>query len=320
MKGNLEEIGSDEAARSMEEEIDSSELAEFEAADIDIKAELSTKAILSVVESVLFSADKPQTVAIIKQAFKGTQVLVKDIKKALATLKFDCEEDSRGIKLEEVAGGYQLRTKKENMTYVQQMIKARNFRLSGPALEVLSLVAYNQPCVKAKVDDVRGVESGHLLRALMNRGLLVFDGKSELPGKPMLYKTTRKFLEIFSLKSISDLPSLREIDQLIPDGIGEEGQNKKESLNDVAQTLGEDLGVSYSQGEKELTKITDELTQISTTSDFFEQEKERMRKERDLIRSKSIQEAVLFGEEVSEKDKKWHDKYEIQNSEQDDSE
>lgn len=115
--------------------------------------------------------------------------------------------------LEEVAGGFQIRTKPDNQKYLQRTVKGRPFRLSGPALEVLAIVAYKQPCTKAMVDEIRGVESGHLMRGLLDRGLMHFAGKSELPGRPMFYETTRKFLEIFSLRNINELPSLNEIDQ-----------------------------------------------------------------------------------------------------------
>ena len=77
------------------------------------------------------------------------------------------------------------------------MFKKRPFRLSGPSLEALSIIAYSQPCPKQEIDQVRGVDSGHLLRTLMEKELVVFAGKSDLPGKPSLYKTSQKFLEVF---------------------------------------------------------------------------------------------------------------------------
>src|SRR5204863_3661148 len=101
------------------------------------------------------------------------------------------------------------------------LVKGRSFRLSGPALEVLSIVAYKQPVIKSEIDQIRGVESGHLVRALMEKNIVRFAGKSELPGKPMLYATTKEFLELFGLRNIRELPTLSEIDELIPEGIGE---------------------------------------------------------------------------------------------------
>jgi len=104
--------------------------------------------------------------------------------------------ERRGVTLEEVGTGFQLRTKVDHLQFIRQSVKARPFKLSGPALEVLSIVAYKQPVTKAQIDEIRGVESGHLLRALMEKNLVLFGEKSELPGKPMFYETSRKFLEV----------------------------------------------------------------------------------------------------------------------------
>jgi segregation and condensation protein B len=189
-------------------------------------------------------------------------------------------------------------------------VKARPFKLSGPALEVLSIVAYKQPCTKAQIDEIRGVESGHLLRAWMEKHLLNFGERSELPGKPMFYETTRKFLEIFGLRNIAELPSLHEIDQLIPEGIGDD-EPKKEKLSDLTGELSTQMtDASYSVGEDELLKITDELTQITTSSDFFEQEKQRMREKRDADRAQDIRERQIVGEEIDSKDLRWLERYE----------
>jgi segregation and condensation protein B len=187
-------------------------------------------------------------------------------------------------------------------------VKARPFKLSGPALEVLSIVAYKQPTTKAQIDEIRGVESGHLLRALMEKGLLNFGERSDLPGKPMFYETTRKFLEIFSLRNLQELPSLGEIDQLIPEGIGE--IEDKETLSDLTEKLSQQVGSTYSEGEDELLKISGELDQITTSSEFFEQEKVRQREKRDAERAQDIRERVLVGEAVDDKDKRWLERHE----------
>lgn len=286
------------------------ELEDFESASIEDLEALTEQQVMSVIESALFSTDKPASVAVIKQAFKGTNVRSKEIRSALARLQNEYVETGRGFTLEEVGGGFQLRTKAENMKYLRQSVKARPFKLSGPALEVISICAYKQPVTKAQIDEIRGVESGHLLRALMEKGLLSFGERSDLPGKPMFYETTRKFLEIFGLRNIQELPSLNEIDQLIPEGIGEE--KKKETLSDLTGELSHNFtGTSYSEGEDELLKITDELSEISTSSEFFEQEKQRQREKRDQERAQDIREAITVGEEVDSKDRKWLERYEL---------
>jgi segregation and condensation protein B len=303
-----------EAAASDEEEEEPSgddladtELGAFESAEIEDVEHLTVEQIRSVVESILFATDKPLSIAVIKQAFKGTQVKSKDIREALTALSEEYGGIQRGFTLQEAGGGFQLRTKAENMKYLRASVKARPFKLSGPALEVMSIVAYKQPVTKAQIDEIRGVESGHLLRALMEKHLVTFGERSDLPGKPMFYETTRKFLEIFGLRNLQELPSLSEIDQLIPEGIGE--VEDKETLSDLTGQLSNEIGKTYSEAEDELLKITDELTQISTSSEFFEKEKERMREKRDLERAQNIREALAIGEQVEDKDQRWLERY-----------
>ncbi|HMN69498.1 MAG TPA: SMC-Scp complex subunit ScpB, partial [Bdellovibrionales bacterium] len=125
----------------------------------------------------------------------------------------------------------------------------------------------------------------------------------------MYYETTRKFLEIFGLRNLQELPSLHEIDQLIPEGIGE--TEEKETLSDLTGQLSTEVtDKSYSVGEEELLKITDELSTITTSSDFFEQEKQRMREKRDADRAQDIRERITIEEQVDEKDRRWLERYE----------
>lgn len=305
--GSEMDAGAETETESDEMDMAGTELEDFEAAAIEDVEYIGDTQILSVVESVLFSTDKPVSLAFIKQAFKGTQVKSKHIRDAIDTLQSDYADARRGFTLEEVAGGYQLRTKSDNMKYLRQSVKARPFKLSGPALEVLSIVAYKQPVTKAQIDEIRGVESGHLLRALMEKHIVSFGERSDLPGKPMFYETTRKFLEIFGLRNLQELPSIAEIDQLIPEGIG--GGEEKETLSDLTGRLSQTAGSTYSEGEEELLKITDELSQISTSTDFFEQEKQRIKEQREKERAQDIRDALTVGETVDEKDVRWLERY-----------
>ena len=283
--------------------------------DGEITEELAPEQVMSIIESILFSTDRPQSLTHISEAFKGTQVTTPRIKKAIESLKIEYASGFRGITLEEVSSGFQLRTKVDNGTYIKRMMKVRSFRLSGPALEVLSIVAYKQPCIKATVDEIRGVESGHLFRSLMDRGMVNFTGKSELSGKPMLYGTTRKFLETFGLRNLKELPSLAEIDDLLPEGM-DAVEEKEETLLELAQGLSEDVGKSYSQGEEELARITDELGGIDTSSEFFEQEKQRMKAKKEAEKAEDIREAMAVGEEVSTRDHNWLARYDLAQVEQ----
>ena len=285
------------------------ELESFETADIEEVEFVEDERLESIVESILFASDRPVSLNSIKMVFEGTNIKTDRIRKALDKLAIEYAGVRRGVTLEEVPGGYQLRTKIDNMDFLKRTLKARPFKLSGPALEVLAIIAYKQPLIKAEVDEIRGVESGHLLRALMEKGLVNFEGKSDLPGKPMQYGTTKKFLEIFGLRNLKELPTLSQIDELLPEGIGEEETKEKQKLSDLTDKLSEQIGSSYSEGEEELNKITDQLQSITTSSDFFEQEKQRQRDKRDAEKAQNIRDALTFGEEVSNRDINWLKRY-----------
>ncbi len=263
----------------------------------------------SLLESILFSSPKPMTFDAIKAVFKGTNIKTKQLRRALEEYAADLASQERGVYIEEIAGGYQLRTKIENAEFLKNVVKQRPFRISGPSMEVLAIIAYKQPCIKAEVDTIRGVESGHLIRVLMDKGLLQFDGKSDLPGKPMLYKTTKKFLEVFGLRNIRELPSLEEIDQLIPEGIGGEEEEKK-TLDMLTGELSLDYGARDAEAEEEFSKITDRLSEISTSSEYFEKEKERQREQRDKDKADDIRERMIMGQSVDDNEIKWLKRYE----------
>ncbi|ASD63737.1 SMC-Scp complex subunit ScpB [Bdellovibrio bacteriovorus] len=314
-EGFLPEVSDDEvdALEASEEEsevsVDGTELDGFDSAEIEEVEFVEEERLESIVESVLFASDRPVSLASLKLLFKGTNIRGDKIRRALDQLAVEYAGGRRGVTLEEVPGGYQLRTKIDNMEFLKRTLKARQFKLSGPALEVLSIVAYKQPTVKAEVDEIRGVESGHLLRALMEKNLVCFEGKSELPGRPMQYGTTRKFLEIFGLRSLKELPTLSQIDELLPEGIDEQQAEEKPTLATITDSMSETYIGSYSQGEEELMKIQEQLEDIATSSNFFEEEKRRQAEKRDQERAQNIRDALAFGEPVSTRDQNWLTKY-----------
>lgn len=293
------------------ESVEGTELEGFESAQIEDLEFVEDEQIESIVESILFASDRPVSFMSIQQVFKGTTVKKDKIRRAIEALAVEYAGGRRGVTLEEVTGGYQIRTKVDNMNFLKRTIKARSFKLSGPALETLAIVAYKQPVVKIEIDQIRGVESGHLLRALMEKGLVNFEGKAEnLPGKPMQYGTTRKFLEIFGLRNLKELPTLSQIDELLPEGIGEEVEEKP-TLSMVTDSMAAEVkDVSYSQGEEELGQIEEQLTSITTSSDFFEQEKLRQKMKRDEEKAQNIREALAVGEAVPKRDENWLKRYE----------
>lgn len=298
-----------EATETSSVDVEGTELDAFESAEIEETEFVEDERLESIVESVLFASDRPVSLGQLKMVFKGTNIKTDKIKRALNNLMVEYAGARRGVALDEVPGGWQLRTKIDNLEFLRRTLKTRSFRLSGPALEVLSIVAYKQPLVKHEIDEIRGVESGHLLRALMEKNLVAFEGKSDLPGRPMQYGTTRKFLEIFSLRNLKELPTLSQIDELLPEGIDEEAANKPK-LADITDGLVASVDTSsYSTGEEELQKIQDQLEQISTSSDFFEKEKLRQKEQRDRDKAQNIRDAMAVGETVSTRDMNWLKRY-----------
>ncbi|WP_413291558.1 SMC-Scp complex subunit ScpB [Bdellovibrio sp. HCB337] len=316
--GFLPEVSEEDAEELLAEEalvegsevsLEGTELDGFESAQIEEVEFVEEERLESIIESILFASDRPVSLASLKLVFKGTNINTQKIRRVLDSLAVEYAGGRRGVTLEEVPGGYQLRTKIDNMEFMRRTLKARPFKLSGPALEVLAIVAYKQPLVKSEVDVIRGVESGHLLRALMEKNLVCFEGKSELPGRPMQYGTTRKFLEIFGLRNLKELPTLSQIDELLPEGIGEDEEVQKPTLATITDSMSELVGNSYSQGEEELTKITEQLEEIATSSDFFEKEKIRQREKRDQEKAQNIREALALGESVPTRDVNWLKRY-----------
>ena len=130
-------------------------------------------------------------------------------------LHADYVSERRAFEICEVAGGYQLRTHPEFSSYLRELQKTRPLRLSNAALETLAIVAYRQPLTRAEVEQVRGVDAGPVMRSLLERKLVKLAGRREVPGRPMLYATTKRFLEVFGLADLKDLPTLRELEELV---------------------------------------------------------------------------------------------------------
>jgi segregation and condensation protein B len=299
----------EEETSQQEVSLEGTELDGFESAEIEEVEFVEEERLESIIESVLFASDRPTSLASLKLLFKGTNVRGDKIRRALDQLAVEYAGGRRGVTLEEVPGGYQLRTKIDNMEFLKRTLKARQFKLSGPALEVLAIVAYKQPMVKSEVDEIRGVESGHLLRALMEKNLVCFEGKSELPGRPMQYGTTRKFLEIFGLRTLKELPTLSQIDELLPEGIDEQQAEEKPTLAMITDSMSESFLGNYSVSEDELMKIESQLSDIATSTNFFEEEKRRQAEKRDEEKAQNIREALAMGEPVSTRDENWMKKY-----------
>jgi len=166
----------------------------------------------SVLESLIFVSEEPvpldKLCAILVESNRD------DIRNALNELQEDYGSPERGIFLAEVARGWQFRTREENSDFVRRLVKTKASRFSQSALETLAIVAYRQPITRAEIEYYRGVDSGGVLKTLLEKKLVKIFGKKDIPGRPLIYGTTREFLEIFSLRDLKSLPSLREIEEL----------------------------------------------------------------------------------------------------------
>lgn len=192
--GNAAKDAAVEAVNSQAEAIDAREL----------------KAIL---EAILFVSPEPVPIARLVSIL-GT-VSKAEVVQALGILTHDLDQDGRGIQLVQVAGGYRMVTKQEYGPWLKRMDKAKAAqKLSRSALESLAIIAYKQPLVRSEIEEIRGVETSGVLRTLCERKLVRIVGRKDVPGRPIMYGTTKFFLEHFGLQDLSQLPPLREFKEL----------------------------------------------------------------------------------------------------------
>lgn len=175
---------------------------------------MATPELAPLIEALIFAADGPLKVERMAEALDLAEA---DIFSAIEALQSDYSTNPRGFFLQQVAGGYQLRTRPEYADFLRKLGHSRPFKFSRPALETLAIIAYRQPVTRAEIEYLRGVDSGSVLKTLLEKRLLRILGKKDIPGKPMIYGTTREFLELFGLPELSALPTLREFSELIPD-------------------------------------------------------------------------------------------------------
>jgi len=168
--------------------------------------------IKAIIEALVLVAEAP--LALEKICAVLEEVEKYQVKDALDKLIAEYEERQSGICLQEVAGGYQFRTRTELANWVKKLKGPKPASLSPASLETLAIVAYRQLIVKAEIESIRGVDVSAPLRGLLDKKLVRIVGRKDVPGKPMIYGTTRKFLEVFNLKDLSELPTLRELKEL----------------------------------------------------------------------------------------------------------
>ena len=168
--------------------------------------------IKAVIEALIFASDTPLALEKICMILSGVEK--SEIKEAFEKIVLEYNERQGGICLQEVAGGFQFRTRPELSPWVKKLKSSKPHSLSPAAMETLAIVAYKQPIVKSEIESIRGVDVGAPLKGLLDKKLIRIVGRKDVPGKPIIYGTTRKFLEVFNLKDLMDLPNLRELKEL----------------------------------------------------------------------------------------------------------
>tara|TARA_R110002073_G_scaffold24260_6_gene81991 strand:- start:10776 stop:13436 length:2661 start_codon:yes stop_codon:yes gene_type:complete len=194
-----------------------------------------------VVEGLIFASDRPLTVPNLRQ-YLGSDVGRKEIQESLDALVE--EYSQRGIVLHDVGGGYQFRTHPSSSEWIQKLIAGRPVRLSRAQLDTLAIIAYRQPITRPEIDDIRGVDSASTVKVLLDRSMVRILGKKEEVGRPLLYGTSKEFLEFFNLAELRDLPTLREFHEL-----NDEGMAQVDKLG--ADISGVDVGAVAAQVAKE---------------------------------------------------------------------
>ncbi|RMH65467.1 MAG: SMC-Scp complex subunit ScpB [Calditrichaeota bacterium] len=194
-----------------------------------------------IIEALIFAHDGPLSAKKIKEILPELES-EKNIKKIIRAIDDRYEKNNSPIKIIELAGGFQMVTREPFASWISQLYKSRSrSRLTRKGLETLAIIAYRQPITKVEVEEIRGVSADGVIRTLIERNLITVKGRRKAPGNPLEYGTTTYFLEYFGLKSLKDLPSLKEIDELL-----KSDSHFLESLDQVAleKILPEKLGLS----------------------------------------------------------------------------
>src|SRR5260370_4046716 len=169
--------------------------------------------IKAILEAIVYVAEEPLTLAQIAASLQQPPERIKDL---LDQLIVECDLPGHGVSIREVAGGYKMATKPEHHDAVRNFVKSLKppLKLSLPALETLAVIAYKQPATGPEIMEIRGVQGGGVLKTLLDRKLIAVAGRKNVIGKPMLYKTTKEFLIHFGLKDLTELPSLKHIEEI----------------------------------------------------------------------------------------------------------
>ena len=214
------------------------------------------------IETIIFMSDRPISIQKIKAQIDN-ELPLRVIHESLQKLQLGYEEKHHGIRLVEVAEGYQFRTKATYSKFVQNLFKINSLVLTPTALEVLAIIAYKQPVSKTEVEKIRGVDSSHIIRALMDKRLVKITGRSEELGRPSLFGTTEEFLEVFNLADISALPPEYELEEMAT-------KNTIGTIADIKSVVfRSDSSKKFSVDEtEELDQLSESIQNIASETNF----------------------------------------------------
>lgn len=222
---------------------------------------LNADTLCGAIETIIFMSDRPISIQKIKAQIDN-ELPLRVVHESLVKLQAGYEEKFHGIRLVEVADGYQFRTKATYSKFVQNLFKLNSLVLTPTALEVLAVIAYKQPVSKNDVEKIRGVDSSHIIRALMDKRLVKIAGRSEELGRPSLYATTEEFLEVFNLNDISGLPPEYELEEMA-------GKNTVGSIADIKSVVFRSDSKKFNMDEfAELDELSANIQQIASDTIF----------------------------------------------------
>lgn len=165
-----------------------------------------------ILEAVLFSSARPVTIKKLQKRLEEHSE--EEISEALRTLRGEYNGAGRSVEIVEVAGGFQMRTRLEYREWARRFVREKEVGLTRAMLETLAIIAYKQPIAKREIDRLRGVDAIRSVRQLLDRNLIEVAGRNDEAGRPMIFRTTRRFLELFGLKDVKDLPTVKELEAL----------------------------------------------------------------------------------------------------------
>lgn len=215
------------------------------------EGEISFERAKQIIEAVLFASSRPVTMNEMRRILKSLKN--HDIERVIQSLQEDYLNSQRSFEIREIAGGYEIMTRKEFAPWVFKLeVQKRAKQATQSALETLAILAYKQPVTKAEIEDLRGVDVGGVINTLAARGLIKIVGKKEVPGRPFLYGTTDKFLEHFGLKNLTDLPNIQEIKHLVENSVKREELLGRPQMVDIPEENGSSETSSEDESETQV--------------------------------------------------------------------